>query len=66
VADRPTNALLDEALSFAGVAEGFANTVSRRRDGADARLAQQAADVFKKGQRLLGMVERDEEGDGDD
>jgi hypothetical protein len=64
----PTWKLIDDAQQFAGVAEGFANTVSRRRDGGDARLAQQAADAFARGQRLLGMVERndDEDEGGDD
>lgn len=62
---RPTWALIDEAKQAAGVAEGFANTVAQRRDGGDRRLAHQAAEAFKRGQRLLGMVER-EDGDGDD
>jgi hypothetical protein len=58
--NRPTWALIDEAQQAAGVAEGLANTVAQRRGGGDARLAQQAADAFKRGARLLGMVERED------
>lgn len=58
--DRPTWALIDDARSYAGTAEGFANTVAHRRDGGDARLARQAAQAFAKGARLLGLVERED------
>lgn len=58
---RPTWALIDEAKQAAGIAEGLANTVARRRDGGDARLAQQAAAAAKRSQDLLAKVERDDE-----
>ncbi len=60
-ADRPTWALIDEAAQAAGIVEGFANTIARRRTGADARIAQQAAQAAAKVQRLLAMVEREDE-----
>lgn len=58
---RPTWAYIDEAQQAAGLAEGFANTVAQRREGGDARLARQAAESFRRGARLLGMVEREDE-----
>lgn len=61
MADRPTWALIDEAKQAAGVAEGFSNTVAARRADADRRLAHQAAEAFRRGARLLGMVEREDD-----
>jgi hypothetical protein len=58
---RPTWALIDEANQAAGVAEGLANSVAQRREGGDRRLAQQAAEAFKRGARLLAQVEREDE-----
>jgi hypothetical protein len=60
-ADRPTWAYLDEARQHAAMAEAFANTIAERRGGGDARLARQAADAFKRGARLLGLVTREDE-----
>lgn len=70
MADRPTWALIDDACQAATVAEGFANTIASRRRGAgaglaaDERIARQAADAFKRGARMLAMLER-EDPDGD-
>jgi hypothetical protein len=61
MSERPTWALIDDARQAAGVAEGLANTVAHRRDGGDERLARQAADAFKRGARLLGQVEREDD-----
>lgn len=58
---RPTWALIDDANQAAGVAEGFANSVAQRREGGDRRLAQQAAEAFKRGARLLAQVEREDD-----
>ena len=58
---RPTWALIDDAVSYAGTVEGFANTIAKRRDGADQRLARQAAEAAKKAARLLAMVEREDD-----
>lgn len=59
--DRPTWALIDEAMQAAGIVEGFANTIARRRGGPDERLAHQAAQAAQKAARLLAMVEREDE-----
>lgn len=58
---RPTWALIDEAQQAAGIAEGFANTIAVRRDGGDRRLAHSAAEAFRRGQQLLGKLEREDE-----
>lgn len=60
MAERPTWALIDDAVQAAGIVEGLANTVARRRRGADERLAHQAAAAAKRAQRLLAMVERED------
>ena len=57
---KPTWALIDEATQALGIAEGIANTVAKRRDGADERLARQAAEAAKRAARLLAMVERED------
>lgn len=59
---KPTYALIDETVQALGIAEGFANTVARRRQGADERLAHQAAEAAKRAARLIGMVEREDGG----
>jgi hypothetical protein len=58
---KPTWALIDEATQALGIAEGFANTVARRRSGGDERLAHQAAEAAKKAARLLALVEREDD-----
>ncbi len=57
---RPTWALIEEAQQALGIAEGLANTVASRRDGADRRLAQQVADAAKGGQRKLALIDRED------
>jgi hypothetical protein len=62
VSNRPTWALIDDAVQALGIVEGFANTIAKRRDGADARLARQAGEDAKRAIRKLGLVEREDEG----
>ncbi len=61
MSQRPTWALIDEAVQAASIAEGLANTVARRRSGGDERLAHAAATAAKRVQDLLGKVEREDE-----
>lgn len=58
---KPTWALIDQATQAAGLAEGLANTIARHRSGPDKRLAWQAAEAAKRAQRLLALVEREDE-----
>lgn len=64
MAERPTWALIDDAVQAAGVVEGLANTIATRRDGPDERLARLAAGYAKKCSDLLGRVEREDDSDG--
>lgn len=61
---RPTWAMIDEAVQHAEQAEAYANTVAERRSSSypDARAARSAAEAFKRGARLMRMVEREEAG----
>jgi hypothetical protein len=61
---RPTWALIDEAIEKAEHANTNAIIIAGRRTGGDQRLAQQAAAVFTRGIRLLRQVEREDETDG--
>jgi hypothetical protein len=58
---RPTWAHIDEACQYGEHAEAHARTVAQRRSGGDRRLAEQAADAFKRGLRLLAQVEREDD-----
>lgn len=58
---RPTWALIDDAVQALGIVEGFANTISGRRDGADARLARQVAEHAKADVRKLALIEREDD-----
>jgi hypothetical protein len=58
---RPTWALIDEAIEKAEHANTNAIIIVGRREGGDKRLARQAAEAFKRGARLLAMVEREDE-----
>jgi len=58
---RPTWAHIDDAKRLAYNAEAHARTVAQRRDGVDHRIALQAADTFKRGIKLLSMIEREDE-----
>lgn len=62
MADRPTWALIDEATQAAGILEGLANTIAkRRRDTADYRLALHVAQGASVAQRKLAQIEREDE-----
>lgn len=63
--DRPTWALIDEAVQALGIAQGLANTVARRRAGTpDERIAQRVALAADTAQRNLLRIEREDEGAG--
>lgn len=59
-ADRPTWALIDDAIQATDILEGLANTIAHRRSGGDQRLAHQAANSAKRSRDLLRMVERED------